>query len=91
MNNKEFCFLVISVDPKGAHGPYAVAVQNIRGSEKDLGLGSVTFSLDSNVWEEPTRPSGGTWVVLSQFERKAAGWRANKARLFKPEDDLQSK
>lgn len=47
----------------------------------------VTFTLASPVWEEKDEPKSGHFVVLSQLtEKEGIGWRANKARFFKPED-----
>ncbi|KKT00844.1 MAG: hypothetical protein UW07_C0010G0028 [Candidatus Nomurabacteria bacterium GW2011_GWF2_43_8] len=65
----------------GTHGPYAVA-----RSEK---LGSITFSLNGNVWEERDWPEPGTYVMLFQVRKKRAGWRAQHGRFFEPSDDRQ--
>jgi len=49
--------------------------------------GSVTFSLDKSCWQENSMPERGTVVVLSELRKKKAGWRAMKARYFKPYDE----
>ncbi len=65
---------------KGKHGAYAVA------KSKDI-EGSITFSLDKNIWQEPDLPESGTVVVLSKLTKKRAGWRANRGRFLKPSDE----
>jgi hypothetical protein len=66
----------------GKHGPYAVA--------RDQLLGSVTFSLLPEVWQEDRFPQPGTQVVLENFQKKRAGWRAVRARFFRPSDIVNS-
>ena len=63
----------------GRHGPYAVA-----RSDK---LGSITFSLNDNVWREEDWPEPGTYVMLSQVRKKRAGWRAQHGRFIEPADE----
>ncbi len=48
----------------------------------------VTFSIDSPVWEEDTAPVVGAQVVLSDIRKMDGGWRAFKARFYRPEDTL---
>ncbi len=81
--NKKQIQAVVQMVLEGDHGPYAVATAD--GFE-----GSITFSLDSSVWQEAIRPGRGTHVILSNLERKQAGWRANKVRLLQPEDEQAS-
>lgn len=78
-NNHEYQAVVQKIIPGGKHGPYAVA-----SSDQ---LGSVTFSLDSNVWQEDDWPDPGTCVVLSRIRKKRAGWRAQNGRFFQPFDE----
>lgn len=69
---------------EGKHGKYAVAHQE--------DLGTVTFALSSDVWNEGEVPARGTFVMLSDLQKKKAGWRAMKARFYKPSDEAsQSK
>lgn len=62
----------------GRHGPYAVV--------KDPELGSITFSLLPEVWNENRFPETGSEVIVCDFESKTAGWRAMSARFFRPSD-----
>jgi hypothetical protein len=63
----------------GKHGPYAVA-----RAEK---IGTVTFSLDRNVWFEKDFPEPGTYVFLAELRKKRAGWRAYYGRFIEPSDE----
>lgn len=65
---------------EGKHGLYAVATSN-QITE------SITFSLDSNVWQEKEYPQNGYEVVLSDIRKKRAGWRAHSARFVRPTDE----
>lgn len=80
---KEIRAIVQKVVTEGEHGPYAVA------TSKEV-EGSVTFSLESSVWQEPDLPESGTEVVLSELRKKRAGWRAMSARFFKPSDEKRA-
>jgi len=71
--------VVQKIVPEGNHGPYAVATAE--GVE-----GSITFSLEPPIWDEPDWPKPGEFVLLHKFHQKRAGWRAMRARFFKPED-----
>ena len=82
MNQKQI-HAVVQMVVEGDRGPYAVAT----ASDFE---GSITFSLDPSVWQESIRPGRGTHVILSNLERKQAGWRANKVRLLQPEDEQAS-
>ncbi|MBI2086589.1 MAG: hypothetical protein HYT69_00195 [Candidatus Zambryskibacteria bacterium] len=73
-------WVVQKVVPNGQHGPYAIA------QDEDQKLGSVTFSLTPDVWPEKRFPEPGSEVVLEDFQKKRAGWRAMSARFFRPED-----
>lgn len=52
-------------------------------------VGKVTFSInpDDHVWEEDVLPIKGAKVVLSNLVSMDGGWRALKARYFRPEDE----
>lgn len=63
----------------GRHGPYVFA----RSAEI---RGSITFSLNPQVWQESSQPTEGEIVVLSDLRRKDAGWRAHCARFMRPGD-----
>jgi hypothetical protein len=64
-------------------GPYAIAVV-IKGTIN----GSITFSLQNNVWKEQSLPKPGTEVYLSQLIKTRKGWRAHEARFSQPADSL---
>ncbi|MCX6745304.1 MAG: hypothetical protein NTX82_07340 [Candidatus Parcubacteria bacterium] len=74
--------IVEKVYPNGPHGAYAVT----RSDE----LGSVTFLLDSPVWQEKDFPEPGVLVILEDIRKKRSGWRAYKARFFKPSDEQRA-
>ena len=76
----EYRATVQKVLPGGKHGPYAVALAEEDGR-------NITFSLDQPVWQESNLPEPGTIVMLSQLQKKRAGWRASSARLFQPADE----
>lgn len=76
--NEILRWVVQKVVRNGQHGPYAVA--------QDDRLGSVTFSLTPDVWQEKRFPEAGSEVVLWDFQKKRAGWRAMSARFLRPED-----
>ena len=65
---------------QGKHGPYAVATS-------DQIEGSITFSLDPDVWKENEHPRNGYEVVLGDVRNKRAGWRAHSARFVRPTDE----
>lgn len=71
--------VVEKIITSGKHGAYAVA----RSQE----YGLVTFSLKPPVWDEEDQPEPGTQVVLTQFIKKPAGWRARKGRYFTLKDE----
>jgi hypothetical protein len=79
--------VVQKVIAEGRHGPYAKAK-----CEDPANLGTITFSLDSSVWQEETWPEEGDYVILTQVKKKRAGWRAQSGRFFTPSDgaDKQS-
>lgn len=56
-------------------------------------IGKVTFSInpDDNVWMEDNSPIKGAKVVLSSLVSMDGGWRALKARYFRPEDKDSNK
>ena len=83
MTEKSFVGKVQKVFPKGRHGPYAKA-----STEE---LGSITFSLNSSVWSEAKWPEEGTFVVMTDLLKKTAGWRADKCRFMRPEDEMLQK
>lgn len=63
---------------RGRHGPYFVVEHTT--------LGPVTISLDAPMWQEVGKPTPGTYIVFWDVRRKKAGWRAERARFFRPED-----
>lgn len=75
----ELTGVVQSIVSWGRHGPYAAAT--VGGVP-----GSVTFSLEPSVWQEEDWPQEGTIVLLSDFRRKQAGWRAQNVRFLRPLD-----
>ncbi len=76
----EYRATIQKVLPGGKHGPYAVALAEEDGR-------NITFSLDQPVWQGDSLPEPGTIVMLSQLQKKRAGWRASSARLFQPADE----
>ena len=79
MDNENYKALVQKTFAEGSHGPFAKA-----SSEE---LGTITFSLNPNVWKESRLPEEGDYVVLSDIRAKRAGWRAESGRFFKPSDE----
>ncbi|MDO8516958.1 MAG: hypothetical protein Q7S33_02430 [Nanoarchaeota archaeon] len=77
--------IVQSIIPVGEHGPYVVTTLDPNSDR--LISGSITFSLSSDVWKEKRWPTPGTFVMLNYLSRKPAGWRAEQARLYTPEDE----
>jgi hypothetical protein len=75
----EYRGVVQSVINDGKHGSYAVA-------KSDLIEGSITFSLEPEVWTEEAMPREGFEVILGDVRRKRAGWRAYSARFVRPTD-----
>jgi len=69
--------VVQDVIQNGRHGPYAVATSD--GIE-----GSITFSLKPGVWQEKVVPEPGISVILSDLQKKRAGWRALCGRFQTP-------
>ncbi len=83
MEANSYVAVVEKVVPNGHHGPYAVA--SVEGLN-----GSITFSLEKPQWLEKSFPCPGTFVVLSDLQKKRAGWRAMHGRFMKPSDEKQS-
>lgn len=77
-DNKVYQAEVIEVK-RGPKGLYAVSV-----CEE---LGSVTFSLEPDVWQESDMPVPGIYVVLMKVRKWKRGWRALKARFMQPSDE----
>lgn len=77
---KQFKAVIQKVEQKGKHGPFAIAI--IEGFN-----GSVTFSLEADVWQEEETPESGEIVILSNVRKKYAGWRAKQARYYIPSDE----
>lgn len=75
----EMCVAVVDKVIAGKHGDYAVA-----HSDR---LSSITFSLQTPVWQESDHPEEGMEVVLSDIRKKRAGWRAMSARFVRPSDE----
>ncbi len=75
---ESFSAIVQKTFAEGVHGPYAKA-----SSEE---LGSVTFSLKPEVWQEKRQPEEGDVVILSDIRKKRSGWRAYSGRFYRPSD-----
>lgn len=75
-NEKTVLATVISINPKGRHGPYAVAIHKQQEGEEAI---SITFSLDEEVWQEDSLPQDGEMVRLSNLRLMNRGWRAFRA------------
>ena len=61
---------------EGPLGPYGIA----KSDRADL-QGSIMFSLDPDVWNEPTYPEVGQSVMLGKLRRKGDGWRSKEGRF----------
>lgn len=72
--------VVQKVVSEGKHGPFVVA-------SSDGLKGSITFSLEPNVWQEEEWPEEGMFVFLGKLRQKRAGWRAKQGRFWKPSDE----
>ena len=74
-----------NIVPEGKHGgPYFVTTV-VSGSKIN---GSITFSLED--WQEdkpPKKSDMGKYLILDDLTKKTNGWRANKARFYRPEDE----
>ena len=82
-SNKCYQAVVARIFPNGRHGAYALAISDR--------LGPITFSLSPPVWQEKDWPETGTCVMLSEFRKKSAGWRAQHGRYFVPSDEENRK
>lgn len=64
---------------EGHNGPYFLAKCEI---------GTVSVSLNRDVWQEDERLRGGISVLLEDIcEMYGRGWRANRARFYRPGDE----
>ena len=63
--------VVQDVISDGTHGPYVIATS-------EYVIGSITFSLKSDVWGENREPEQGNLVVLSDLDKKTSGGRARQ-------------
>lgn len=70
--------VVQAVITEGRHGQFAWV--------SHPKLGSVTFSLEPEVWHEEDVPSPGSEVMIGKYRKKRAGWRAMYARYVTPAD-----
>ncbi len=71
--------------PKGKHGEPYFVTSVISGSRIN---GSITFSLEN--WQEknpPKKSDLGTHLILEDLTTKDAGWRANRVRYCRPDDE----
>lgn len=69
---------VTNVIQNGKHGPYAVV--------QDHEYGSITFSLEDDIWMEDDLPEIGETVHLSKLRHLQSGWRSNLVRRLTPSD-----
>ncbi len=60
----------------GINGKYAASFVN--------GIGIVTFSLDSDVWDGDDPPLTGEEVSLTKLRKMRSGWRALQASRIHP-------
>lgn len=71
----------------GRHGvPFCVTMPL---EKAEIVNGSVTFALRRPIWGEEDWPEPGISLVLGDLREKRDGWRAYKARYFRPEDKTQ--
>jgi hypothetical protein len=80
MDEATIVAVVQKIEDNGKNPGYVVTT-----SEKIIG--SITFSLDNDIWKENANPKAGEIVVLSQLRKKRAGWRALNARFYRPSDE----
>lgn len=72
--------IVQKIVPEGKHGPFAFATcEHLDGS--------ITFALESRVWEESEWPEEGMMVLLGDIRQKRAGWRAEQGRFWRLSDE----
>lgn len=74
--------MIIARVEKVVTGPQPYAVAIAKGIS-----GSVTFSLRPDVWSEEKSPMAENQVVLDDLRKNDHGWRAYKARFYRPEDE----
>ncbi len=74
--------VVQKVIQNGKHGAFAVALS-------DEMTGTITFSLNEEVWSETSYPETGMYVILSSLRKKRSGWRALNGRFLMPSDEQQ--
>ncbi|OGI16620.1 MAG: hypothetical protein A3J63_04685 [Candidatus Moranbacteria bacterium RIFCSPHIGHO2_02_FULL_40_12b] len=55
--------------------------------EAKCDIGTVTVSLNRDVWGEDVWPEGGIKVLLWDIRSKRKGWRAYRARFYRPSDE----
>ncbi len=48
--------------------------------------GSITFSLNPQVWSEDRDPEPSSEVIMTKLEKRRNGWRALSARFRTPQD-----
>ncbi|MEX1014633.1 MAG: hypothetical protein WDZ80_05740 [Candidatus Paceibacterota bacterium] len=72
----------VKATSEGEYGMFAIALS-------DKVKGSITFSLNNDVWQDNSFPEKGTIVVLSELRKKKAGWRAKSARFLTPDDEKE--
>lgn len=82
MSDQEYQAVVDKIIVDGKHGPYVVARSEV--------VGTITFALDSSVWQENDLPEPGMCVMLSQLRKKRAGWRAQQGRFVEPSDEQRA-
>lgn len=82
MNDQRYQAVVDKIIVDGKHGPYAVARSEV--------VGTITFALDSSVWQEKDWPEPGMCVLLWCLRKKRAGWRAQQGRFVEPSDEQQA-
>ena len=80
MLKSEIQATVRKVNPDGRRGPYVSATS--KGVK-----GTITFSLLPEVWHSSTFPQMGTFVVLSDLQKRGKGWIAMSARLYTLADE----
>lgn len=76
----------------GRHGAYVKALDTCEDSSEKL-EGYITFSIEEEqgVWTEKRWPKPGDLVVLQDIHKKPKGWRAEKARFYRPRDEKKRK
>ena len=57
-----------------------IGIQGYVVTTAEVAYGSITFSLNKEVWKEPKPPELGSKVILQDIRPESKGWRAYNVR-----------